>query len=40
MGGRNIIERHPDRVLEVEVDNPDCFFDIDSQEDYEKIKNI
>lgn len=40
MGGREIIERHPDRVLEVEVDNPDCFFDIDTQKDYEKIKNI
>jgi molybdenum cofactor cytidylyltransferase len=38
MGGRNIIERHPDRVLEVEIDNIDCFFDIDTEKDYEKLK--
>jgi molybdenum cofactor cytidylyltransferase len=39
-GGRHIIERHPERVIEVKLDNIDCFFDIDTQEDYEKIKGI
>ena len=39
-GGRNIIEDHPDRVLEVEIDDTDCFFDIDTQKDLDKIKFI
>jgi molybdenum cofactor cytidylyltransferase len=39
-GGRNIIEGHPDRVLEVAIDNLECFFDIDTLKDFEKIKDI
>jgi molybdenum cofactor cytidylyltransferase len=38
-GGRNIIERHPDQVLEVEIDNTACFFDVDTEKDYEKLKS-
>ena len=37
LGARKIIERYPDRVLEVQLDNPWCFFDIDTDKDYEKI---
>ena len=39
-GGRTIIEGYPDRVLEVEIDDRECFFDIDTQKDFEKIKDI
>lgn len=39
-GGRNIIECHPDRVLEVEIENIDCFFDVDTPKDFEMIKHI
>jgi molybdenum cofactor cytidylyltransferase len=39
-GGRNIIERYPNRVLEVEIENIHCFFDVDTQKDFEKIKDI
>jgi molybdenum cofactor cytidylyltransferase len=33
MGARNIIKNNPDQVLRVEIDNPDCFFDIDDEHD-------
>lgn len=33
MGAREIIKNNPLQVLEVEIDNPHCFFDIDVQDD-------
>jgi molybdenum cofactor cytidylyltransferase len=37
-GARQLIDDNPDRVLAVEVDNPICFFDIDTQQDFESLK--
>jgi molybdenum cofactor cytidylyltransferase len=37
-GARQLIDDNPDRVLAVEMDNPICFFDIDTRQDYEKLK--
>ena len=34
VGAREIISRHPDDVLEVEVDSPEITIDIDTQEEY------
>lgn len=39
-GARTIIRENPDRVHLVEIDNPLCFFDIDTQQDYRAIKKI
>ncbi len=38
MGARKIIQAHPDRVLTVEIDDPLCFWDIDTPQDFEKLK--
>jgi molybdenum cofactor cytidylyltransferase len=37
-GARQLIDKNPDRVLTVELDNPLCFFDIDTQQDFENLK--
>jgi molybdenum cofactor cytidylyltransferase len=37
MGARQVIRRHPDHVLYVEIDDPGCFLDIDEAADAEKI---
>jgi molybdenum cofactor cytidylyltransferase len=37
-GARQLIDENPDRVLTVEMDNPLCFFDIDTQQDFENLK--
>ena len=33
IGARDIVNENPDCVLRVEVENEDCFFDIDTEED-------
>jgi molybdenum cofactor cytidylyltransferase len=38
IGAREIIRANPDRVLYVEMDNPLCFVDIDSQKDFENLQ--
>ena len=40
IGARNIIRDHPDHVKEIEIDNPLCFVDIDTQSDYDKLVEI
>jgi molybdenum cofactor cytidylyltransferase len=40
MGGREIIDSHPDHVLEVEIENPLVFFDIDTPEDLEDVESL
>ena len=40
IGARNIIRDHPDHVKEIEIDNPLCFVDIDTQSDYDKLIEI
>lgn len=32
-GARDIIRDHPGQVLQVNIDNPDCFYDIDTEDD-------
>jgi len=40
IGARDIIRTNPDRVLHIELDNPLCFFDIDSQKDFENLQSL
>ena len=37
MGARQLIEANPDQVLSVEMDDPLCFFDIDTEQDFERL---
>ncbi len=39
IGAREIIKTNSDRVLEVEVKNPLCFMDIDTEKDFEKLES-
>jgi molybdenum cofactor cytidylyltransferase len=39
-GGRHIMDAHPDSVWTLEVDQPICFFDIDTEKDFNLFKNI
>jgi molybdenum cofactor cytidylyltransferase len=38
IGARDIIQANPQRVLYVEMEDPLCFFDIDSQKDFEDLQ--
>ena len=38
IGAREIIQANPERVLYVEMDNPLCFVDIDTQKDFENLQ--
>ena len=40
VGARNFIKAHPDLILEVEVDDPLCFFDIDTPEDLTVLQSL
>jgi molybdenum cofactor cytidylyltransferase len=40
IGARDIIRTNPERVLYIELDNPLCFFDIDSQKDFENLQSL
>ena len=40
MGARQLIDDNPDRVLTVEIENPICFFDIDTQQDFQSLKKM
>ena len=37
MGGRKIIQSHPEFVLQIDIDNPLFFFDIDTPADFNKL---
>ena len=39
-GARQLIKAHPEDVLPVEVNNPLCFFDIDTPQDLEKLSAL
>ena len=39
IGARKIIEANPDQVLEVEIDNPLCFFDVDTLADLQALES-
>ena len=38
-GARQLIDDNPDQVLTIEIDDPLCFLDIDTQQDFENLKN-
>lgn len=40
IGARQIIKTHPERLLEIEINNPLIFLDVDTPEDFEKIKKL
>jgi molybdenum cofactor cytidylyltransferase len=40
IGARDIIEAYPERVLHVAMEDPLCFFDIDSQKDLENLQSL
>ena len=40
VGARQIIKTHPERLLEIEINNPLIFLDVDTPEDFEKIKKL
>jgi molybdenum cofactor cytidylyltransferase len=40
IGARDIIQANPSRVLTIEVNDPLCFFDIDSAEDFDKLRAL
>ena len=37
-GARQLIDDNPDRVLAVEIKDPICFFDVDTRQDFERLK--
>lgn len=40
IGARGVIRANPERVLSIEVDDPLCFVDIDSQQDLENLQPL
>ncbi len=40
MGARQLIDDNPDRVLAVEIENPNCFFDVDTRQDFANLKKV
>jgi len=40
IGARDIIRAHPERVLYIDLDDPLCFFDIDSPKDFENLQSL
>jgi molybdenum cofactor cytidylyltransferase len=38
IGARQLIDDHPDQVLTIEIDDPLCFFDIDTPQDFKNLK--
>jgi molybdenum cofactor cytidylyltransferase len=38
IGARQLIDDNPDQVLTIEIDDPLCFFDIDTEQDFAKLK--
>ncbi len=40
IGARDIIRANPERVLDIEMDDPLCFFDIDSPKDLKKLQSL
>ena len=37
-GARQLIDDNPDQVLRIEIDDPLCFFDIDTEQDFAQLK--
>jgi molybdenum cofactor cytidylyltransferase len=39
-GARDIIRSNPSRVLQIEIDDPLCFFDVDSEKDFTHLQDL
>ena len=39
-GARQLIDTHPGQVLKVEMHDPLCFFDVDTQKDFKQLKDL
>jgi len=39
-GARELIDDNPNRVLTVEIEDPLCFFDVDTPGDFKQLKNL
>lgn len=39
MGARQLIDANPEQVLTVEMDDPLCFIDVDTQKDFKQLKD-
>ena len=39
-GARQLIDANPDQVLTVEIDDPLCFYDVDTQKDFKQLKDL
>jgi molybdenum cofactor cytidylyltransferase len=39
-GARQLIDTHLDQVLKVEMHDPLCFFDVDTQKDFKQLKDL
>lgn len=39
-GARQVIAAHPGEVLDVEIDDPSPFLDIDTQEDFDRVRRL
>ena len=39
-GARQLIDDNPDQVLAVEIEDPICFFDIDTRQDFQSVKKM
>jgi CTP:molybdopterin cytidylyltransferase MocA len=37
-GARQLIDDNPDQVLTIEIDDPLCFFDVDTPQDFKNLK--
>ena len=40
IGARDIIRANPSCVLQIEVDDPKCFFDVDSEKDFTHLQDL
>ena len=40
IGARQLIDADPDHVLRIEIDDPLCFYDIDTPPDFENLKKL
>jgi CTP:molybdopterin cytidylyltransferase MocA len=39
-GARQLVDANADQVLFVEIDDPLCFFDVDTQKDLKQLKDF
>jgi molybdenum cofactor cytidylyltransferase len=40
IGAREIIKNHPEHILDVELENPQCLIDVDTENDFKKLQSL